>query len=461
MKFTGDLFVQARSIQKAANILQSNVAPSTAQQTELLWFLGLVAIRGPRVLRYDSTVDENQAGSVTDRAITALDMQGYISPDHDAGVHEDLPATAWKKAMLSEEVRRVLEKPPPIPKEFPQADQAASQRWLVTWDEVLHEIGKGDASAQFKELLRNRGLRGNKLLAGMARCSQEMGTEESGVADIVRQWDRSDIMERYLLASGLINNAFRPFLLVSMANQTGSLAVLEDAAFRTFTQLEFSLVTKAATSILKAQAHKVDVSEECLVDEEPDVILLAGLKVLKETNPRQGPLSLIETAQRIAKNNECLPQFFQSIVLKSANLRLQHSEDLVKHLNEIKTDLIHSGLCAKTPFPRRWLNTINRYVPDVIIDASKSFGPAATIYFLGQAFGQDPTASFTASATGGILAKTAMNWLEKHIPGTEKSDIDAAANTWNGLSAQWLNSDQVQRDFSKFWNAPKPFGATS
>lgn len=414
-----------------------------------------------RVLRYDGTVEERLTGNATDEAISALRLHGHIVPDHDAGLREELPAAAWKKALVSEEVRRVLESPPPIPKEFPQVDQAASQRWLVTWDEVLHEIGRGDGGTQFNELLRNKGLLGNKLLAGMVRCSQEIGAEEAGVTGIIRQWDRSSIEERYLLCSGLINNAFRPFLLVSMANQSGSLAVLEKAAFQTFTQMEFSLVTKVAASILKAHAAEVDVTEECLVDEEPDLILLAGLKVLKEADPRQGPHSLIQQALAIASKNDCLPQFFQSIVLKSADLRPQHPQDLVGHLNEIKLDLKHSGLCAKIPFHRRWLNTINPHVADIVIEEGKSLGPVAILYCLGQAFGQDPNVSFPASVTGGIIAKKVMNWLEKRVPNADKSDIDAAAAAWSGLSAQWINTDQVQRDFAKFWDVPRRFAVTS
>jgi len=455
MKFTGDLFVQARTIKKAADIIQSLNAPNVAEQNHLLWFLGLVAIRGLSVLRYDGTVEEKLDGSVTDEAISALSLHGHIVPDHNAGIRDEPPIMAWKKATLSGEVGRVMKNPPPIPIEFPQLDQAASQDWLSKWDEVLHEIGQGDSDSQFKELLSNRGLRGNKLLAGMVKYSQEVGLEEAGVTRIVKQWDKSTIEERYLLSSGLINNAFRPFLLVSMANQSGSLALLEERAFRSFNRLEFSLVTKAAAAILKAQVAEVDVSEESLVDDEPDLILLAGLQVLKKADPRQGPHSLIEKALEIARENACLPQFFQSIVLKSADLRPQHPAELVQHLEQIKTDLKHSGLCAKIPATRKWLNTINRHVPDIAIDGGKSLGPASITYVLGQVLGQDPWVSISVAAAGGIFAKEVMDRLGRHLPKADKFDLDAAASAWSNLSNQWLNAEQVKRDFVKFWNAPR------
>lgn len=456
MKFTGDLFVQVRSIKKAADLIQSPNSPNAEGRNHLLWFLGLVVMRGHRVLRYDSTVEANLAAGEVDAAVTALRLHGPIEPDHHAGMQPALPVAAWKKAIVSGEVGRVLESPPPIPREFPQVDEASSQRWLGTWSEVLHQIGKGDADAQFKELMSNRGLRGNKLLAGMTKCSQEVGPEMAGVTQIVQQWDKSSVQERYLLSSGLINCAFRPFLLVSMANHIGSLALLEEPAFRAFSRLEFSLVTMAATAILKAQSHNVDVTDECLLDDEPDLILLAGLKVLKEADPRRGPYALIEKALAIAEDNLCLPQYFQSIVLKSANLVQKHPVDLVNQLNELKTELKHSGLCSKIPVTRRWLNTISPHASDIVIDLAKRLGPSASIFCLGQALEQDPFVSYIAGETAGVMARRVMNWVEKHFPNADNADIDAAASAWSNLSIQWINAAQVERDFSRFWNAPKP-----
>lgn len=448
MKFKGGLLVQSRSIIKAAEILQSKTAPDLENQNLLLWFLGLMTMRGKGVLLYDGTID-GKVENNTDTAISSLGLHDCIRPDHDAGLLEEPPVTAWEKALRSGAVERVLESPPPIPKEFPPVESAAELPWLVQWDEVLQEFGRGIKGSQFKELLLNKQLRGNKLLAGLAKCSQVMGPENSGASKVIERWSKSSIEERYLLASGLINGAFRPFLLVSMANESGSVALLEEELFRTFTRYEHSVVRTALNVILKASAEKVDVTEDCLVDDEPDLILLAGLKVLREVHPQKGPMALLEKARDLAKQDTCLSQFFHSIVLKSAGLRAQHPQELVEEMNAIKTDLTHSGLCVKVPAPRKWLNTINRNMPD-IAQCLGTLGSAAAA----QLFTKDFLTFSTAGILGGQAAKEVTTKLVACFsPQTDKADIDAAASAWGKLSTQWINDDQVRRDIGKFWHA--------
>ncbi len=447
--------MQSRSIIKASDTFRSETAPDTEKQNHLLCFLGLLAMRGKGVLLYDGTID-GMVKNPTDDAISSLGLQEHIRPDHSAGILEEPPVAAWKKALLSGAVERVLENPPPISKEFPSVDEAASLKWLGQWDEVLQEFDKGIKSSEFKELLHNKELRGNKLLAGLAKCSQELGPEDSGVSRIIEQWSKSSIEKRYLLAAGLINGAFRPFLLVSMANESGSVALLEEAIFRTFTRYEHSVVSTALNAILKASAKKVDVTEDCLVVDEPDLILLAGLKVLKEADPRKGPMALIEKANEIAKQDTCLNPFFHSIVLKSADLRPQHPQEFVEQLNVIKTELTYSGLCLKVSGRRKWINTINRHMPDI----AKSLGTIASGAGA-HLFCEDFLASSVVGILGGQAAKEVTTKLvARFSPESDKADLDVAASTWGKLTKQWLNHEQIERDVSKFWNVRRSFMST-